>query len=160
MDQSGYPALYGNPIIKSGMYLAKVLRVRASPREDGATTLNIELLIDHHGSELDGTKLVAIVHSNQKAKPFFDAFLQAYRVTEKTVQEAVGRYAAIWVYDAQYGGSFYSAVRFPLQTFAIQEKVTEIEAEEAAAKAARKRTRPQPKPPEAPPTGFIDWNAA
>jgi len=158
MDQLGYSDLYSNPIIKPGMYLAKFLRVKASTREDGATTLNIEVVIDHHGSEIDGTKLVAIVHSNEKAKKFFDAFLQAFRVTDTTVQQAVGRYAAIWVYDAQYGGSFFSAVRFPLQTFAVQKKVIEIEAEEAAAKVARSKTCTKPRPPETPPSGYIDWN--
>lgn len=145
MVQTGYSDLYSNPIVKAGTYLAKVSRVKASKRADGATTLTVELVLDHYGPEVNGKKLVAIVHSTEKGKKFFDAFLDAYRVTEQTVQQAVGRYAAVWIYDAQYQGSFYSAVKFPFQTFAVQEKVAEIEAQEAKAK------------PDKPKPGTLPW---
>ncbi len=160
MVQSGYSDLYSNPIVKTGTYLAKVDRVKASARPDGATTLTVELVLDHYGPEVNGKKLIAIVHSTEKGRKFFDAFLNAYRVTEQTVQQAVGRYAAVWIYDTQYQGSFYSAVKFPLQTFAVQEKVTEIEAEEAALRKTRQATRPRPTPAAISPTGYIDWTTA
>ncbi len=144
MVQSGYSDLYSNPIVKAGTYLAKVERVKASKRADGATTLTVELVLDHYGPEVNGKKLVAIVHSTEKGKKFFDAFLDAYRVTEQTVQQAVGRYAAVWIYDAQYQGSFYSAVKFPFQTFAVQGKVAEIEAQEAKAKSDKPKPGTHP----------------
>lgn len=144
MDGPDYAALFRNKLIEPGEYLAKLVGVQQIATNDGKLIYQVEVILGHNESAADGARLLAVLQPSEKGQRFIDAFLESYRVTEQTVKEGVGRYAAVYVYQSQFKGTHFSVIKFHPQPFQAQEKVAEVEAEEAAAKAARRTLQQEP----------------
>lgn len=147
MNGPDYAAMFRNKLIEPGEYLARLAGVHLIATDSSKPIYQVEVVLGHNESSADGVRLSAVLQPSAKGRRFIDAFLESYRVTEKTVQEGVGRYAAVYVYQSQYKGTHFSVVKFHPQPFQAQEKVAEVEAEEAANK--RRAV--------VPPTGIIGW---
>jgi hypothetical protein len=123
-----YSALFSNKVIKPGEYLAQVALVCEVDVDGPEKGIYVELVIDNNESDGDGTMLVAILHPTPKGQKFIEAFLESYRVTRATLDDAEGRWAAIYVYDSLYKGSAFSTVKFHTQTAFQRDKAAELEA--------------------------------
>ncbi|MFO0857238.1 MAG: hypothetical protein U0640_07785 [Phycisphaerales bacterium] len=123
-----YDALFSNKIIKPGEYMAQVTLVCEVDVDGPEKAIYVEVVIDNNESDDDGTMLVAVLHPTAKAKKFTDGFLESYRVTRDTLEQAEGRWAAIYVYDALYKGSAFSNVKFHPQTAYQRDRAAELEA--------------------------------
>lgn len=123
-----YSTMFSNKLVASGEYMAKVVFVRTVKQIDGKEVLEVEVVIDNNESQYDGTHLTAILHPTPKGQRFIDAFKESYLVNQSTLQQAVGRWASVYVYESLYKGSVFSAVKFHKQTAAALSKVAELEA--------------------------------
>lgn len=147
MPGPDYAAMFRNKLIEPAEYLARLVSVQMLATDNGKPIYEVEVVLGHNESPADGARLFAVLQPSAKGQRFIDAFLESYRVTEQTVQQGIGRYAAVYVYQSQYKGTHFSVVKFHPQPFQAQEKVAEVEAEEAA---NRRRAA-------VPPTGIIGW---
>lgn len=145
MANADYAAMFRNKLIEPAEYLARLVSVRLIATDSGKPIFEVEVVLGHNESPADGARLLAVLQPSPKGQRFIDAFLESYRVTEQTVQQGIGRYAAVYVYQSQYKGTHFSAVKFHSQPYQAQEKVAEVEAEEAAQR--RKAANP--------PTGLV-----
>jgi len=143
MNGPDYAALFANKIIEPGEYLAKLTSVQQIKTESGRYIYQVEVLLDCNEKPEDGTRLSAILQPTIKGQKFIDAFFESYRATEQTVQQAVGRFAAVYVYNSGYKGSHFSVVKFHPQAFQAREKVAEVESE-ASSIFATFVARPKP----------------
>lgn len=141
MNGPDYAAMFRNKLIEPGEYLAKLVSVYAIEVDDGQHIYEVEVLLDYNERPVDGTRLTAILQPTAKAHKFVDAFLESYRTTEQSVQSAVGRFAAVYVYQSEYKGSHFSVVKFHPQPFQAQQRVAEVELEEASVKRSMSATR-------------------
>lgn len=148
MANADYAAMFRNRLIEPGEYLAKLVAVRQVQADDGKLIYEVEVVLGHNESPADGTRLSGVLQPSAKGQRFIDAFLASYRVTEATVQEGVGRYAAVYIYQSEYKGTHFSQLKFHPQPLQVQEKVAEVEAEEAAQR--RGIAAPQPR-------GVVGW---
>lgn len=168
MNGPDYAAMFRNKLIEPGEYLAKLIGVQQIATDDGKLIYQVEVVLGHNESVADGARLSAVLQPSEKGQRFIAAFLESYRVTEQTVKEGIGRYAAVYIYQSQYKGTHFSQLKFHAQPFTAQQIVEQVEAEEAVARkkklvtsvrvasscATKKATSM-----ESPSHGYIDWNA-
>lgn len=126
---ANYSAVFSNPIIEPGEYLARLVSVRAVPTDDGKHIYEVVVELDGNERPEDGTKLSAVLHPTVKAQTFIDALFSSFRIDRHTLQNGIDRFAAVYVYNSLYKGSAFSVVKFHPQPFVAKEKAAELEAE-------------------------------
>jgi hypothetical protein len=126
---ANYAAVFANPIVEPGEYLARLVSVRAIPTDDGKHLYEVVVELDGNERQEDGTKLSAVLHPTQKAQRFIDALFSSFRINHQTLQSGIDRYASVYVYNSLYKGSAFSVVKFHPQPFVAREKGAELEAE-------------------------------
>jgi hypothetical protein len=126
---ANYAAVFANPIVEPGEYLARLVSVRAIPTDDGKHLYEVVVELDGNERPEDGTKLPAVLHPTEKAQKFIDALFSSYRISHQTLQHGKDRFAAVYVYSSMYKGSAFSVVKFHPQPFVAQEKAAALEAE-------------------------------
>ena len=126
---ANYAAVFANPIVDPGEYLARLVSVRAVPTDDGKHIYEVVVELDGNERPEDGTKLSAVLHPTDKAQKFIDALFSSFRINHQTLQSGIDRFAAVYVYNSLYKGSAFSVVKFHPQPFVVQEKAAELEAE-------------------------------
>jgi len=146
-----YQGMFKNKLVSPGEYMAKVVCVRAIKQSDGKEALEVEVVLDHNESRYDGTHLIAILNATPKGQRFIDAFYESYRVDRSRVQQAVGRWAAVYVYQSEFKGTHFGVAKFHAQPRQALEKIAEVEAEE---RESAKKHRPRA----APRLGLVEWN--
>ena len=125
--QLDYSAMFRNKLIESGEYMAQVVFVQAVTKPDGSTALYVEIELGNNESRYDGTRLTAILQPTSKGQRFIDAFEESYRVSPANLQEAVGRWASVYVYESLYKGTSFGGVKFHRQVGAAKEKAATLE---------------------------------
>ena len=124
--------IYANPIVEPGYYWAKCVDV--VPEHCGAERprlwIQLELGPMHEGAA--GVRLCTILHPTPAARYFFVNFLNAYRVHGLNYNEAIGRWASIQVYAAEYGATKYSAIKFTYQSLPLRIGAQRLERADAA----------------------------
>ena len=148
MNGPDYAALFCNTLIEPGEYLAKLVCVQQFATTKGKTIYQVEVVLDYNEKPGNGTRLSAILQPTTKGQRFIDAFLVSYRTTAQTVQQAVGRFAGVYIYQSEYKVTHFAVVKFHQQPFLAQEKVAVVEAE-----VSENRVKPS-----TPATGIIEWN--
>lgn len=124
-----YAAVFANPVIEPGEYLARLVSVRAVPTDDGKHIYAVVVELDGNERPEDGTKLSAILHPTAKAQKFIDALFSSFRIDHHTLQKGIDRFAAVYVYNSLYKGSAFSVVKFHPQPFVAKERAAELEVE-------------------------------
>lgn len=126
---ANYAAVFTNPLIEPGEYLARLVSIRAIKKDDDKHIYEIVVEIDGNERPEDGTKLSAVLHPTEKAQKFIDALFSSFRIDHQTLQNGIDRFAAVYVYNSLYKGSAFSVVKFHPQPFVAKEKAAEHEAE-------------------------------
>lgn len=126
---ANYAAVFANPVIEPGEYLARLVSVRAVPTDDGKHIYEVVVELDGNERPEDGTKLSAVLHPTAKAQKFIDALFSSFRIDHQTLQSGIDRFAAVYIYNSLYKGSAFSVVKFHPQPFVAKEKAAELEAE-------------------------------
>lgn len=132
MSKPDSKAVRQNPIIESGFYLARLRSATQFVQEDDRPDYEVEVEIDRFGTEVDGTRLKAALYGTEDGKVHVERFLASFRATPDTISEALGRYAAIRVQDAQFNEDKYSQVLFMRQSQEAQRQCEEAEKENLA----------------------------
>ncbi len=126
---ANYAAVFANPVIEPGEYLARLVSVRAVPTDDGKNIYEVVVELDGNERAEDGTKLSAVLHPTEKGQKFIDALFASFRISDQTLQHGKDRFAAVYVYPSMYKGSAFSVVKFHPQPFVAQERAAVLEAE-------------------------------
>lgn len=123
--------IYANPTIPEGFYWVKINNVLTE--ECGATRPRIwvELEVGPMHEQLAGTRLCSIIHPTEKAQFIFTNFVNSFRVKGGNVHDAIGRWATVMIYPAEYEGSKYSAIKFVYQQPQTRKNALEIEESES-----------------------------
>jgi hypothetical protein len=131
-----YPTLFRNKLIAPGEYLVQVVSVYTEKYRNGKDAIHVEVILGNNGSPHDGTKLVAILNPTDKGQPFVDAFLASFRVSVATIQQAVGRWAQVYIYETMYKGSPYAGLKFHIQPWRAVKAAAELEAQSTSSVSA------------------------
>jgi hypothetical protein len=126
---ANYAAVFANPIIEPGEYLARLVSIQAIKKVDGKYIYEVVVELDGNERPEDGTKLSAVIHQTDKAQKFIDALFSSFRIDHQTLQSGIDRFAAVYVYNSFYKGSAFSVVKFHPQPFVAQEKAAVLETE-------------------------------
>lgn len=125
-----YPRLFKNPMIASGQYLATVKSIDTIDvlvGSESRTAIQVTVELDYYGAPIDGTRLLCILQPTDKGQQYISWFLSSYRVSMSTLDDAIGRWASIYVCENEHNGTFYSSVRFQRQTSSALKAVAAIE---------------------------------
>jgi hypothetical protein len=122
-------SIYSNHRIAPGFYFAKILDI--STKDVGAdrpliwTHLEIGPFYKHLGKH---TALSSILHPTDNAAKMYHNFLGTFGLEgeDPDYEKALFRWCSIQVYDARYGTSHYSAVRYCYQPIPVLLKTAEI----------------------------------
>lgn len=131
-----YQLVFSNPVIEAGEYMARLVSVTTFPGGDGKHIYQVEVELDGNDKDEDGAKLSSILHPTPKGQKFIDALMESFEATPQTIQQAVGRYAAVYVYQSLYKGSAFSVVKFHPQPDSARQMAVGLEM--AAREAIRK----------------------
>jgi hypothetical protein len=123
--------IYANPVIAPGFYWAKVVDLRAEQVDEGRPRLHIRLQIGPMHEGAAGLTLASIIHPTDAARFFYINFMNAYRIAGTNYEQAIGRWASVGVYTADYQGTRYSAVRYTHQPLLIRTNAIILERAEA-----------------------------
>lgn len=126
---ANYAAVFANPIIEPGEYLARLVSIQAIKKNEDKYIYEVVVELDGNERPEDGTKLSAVIHQTDKAQKFIDALFSSFRIDHQTLQQGIDRFAAVYVYPTLYKGSTFSTVKFHEQLFVAKEKAAELEAE-------------------------------
>ena len=124
--------IYINPLIPRGYYWVKVLDVRAEDCEAIRPRLYIRLQIGPMHEAVAGLTLNSIIQPSDAAKYYFINFLAAFRVAGLQYEQAIGRWASVEVYPAEYEGKEFSAVKYTYQAGLLKLHAIWIERAEAS----------------------------
>jgi hypothetical protein len=126
---ANYAAVFANPIIEPGEYLARLVSIQAIKKNEDKYIYEVVVELDGNERPEDGTKLSAVIHQTDKAQKFIDALFSSFRIDHQTLQQGIDRFAAVYVYNSLFKGSSFSVVKFHSQPFVAKEKAAELEAE-------------------------------
>lgn len=120
-----------NPLIPAVFYFAKVLEVKTEEVGKKRPVICIKLRIGpFYDNDAYGAILTCIIHPVDGADKYHLGFIASFGLfaTPHDYKQAVGQWANIGVYDSEYQGTKYSAVRFYPPTTDIQKQVDKVAA--------------------------------
>ena len=119
--------IYFNPIITPNFYFAKIIQIETEASDFYFPKTLIKLSLHHDYGFPDETILSSIIHPTEKAEKHFLKFVHTFlNYDERDVCKAQNRWGSIWVYDAEYNETQYSAVKFVWQPNSVKMKSIEI----------------------------------
>lgn len=117
-------AIYRNPRIPEGYYFAKVEDVIEQNLNDEYPLVQVRLKL--WDETVRGVQLASILHPTAKCRFFHENFTATFRIDAPHCF-AKGKWGCIEVYDANYQGTCYSAVKFIYQKADVKRKVIALE---------------------------------
>jgi len=126
-------SVLNNPLIPSGYYYAKVLRIEAEPVPDlKFPKLHIQLRLHPSYGLPEGTIFSSLLFPSPKTYFHYKNFYNTYMLGQFTDEfhKAIGTWGCIQIYPSLLAGVEYSSVRFVYQTMPIRMKSWRIEREE------------------------------
>ena len=122
--------IYSNPLIRPSFYCANICKLEQEPSDYLFPKLLIYLQI-HPDHELGDIILTSIIHSTPNAQPVFNNFKYTFLTSDdEEINEAVGRWGVVQVYNNEFEGTCYSVVRFVEQIGEYREFAEKVESEE------------------------------
>ena len=121
-------AIYRNPRIPPGYYFAKVVELDTENIAGYDRPLVfVRVKIDPEHGLGDHVVLANIIHPTEGSKFYYANFVSTFIGFEThDLRLALNRWGSIEVYDAEYQGTKYSAVKWTYQTRQVRSKIEEI----------------------------------
>jgi len=122
--------IFYNPIITPGYYYAKIINLKTEESDFHFPKLLIYLKL-HPDYNLANIILASIIHPTINSEIHFENFWKTYGVLgDGSYSDCRERYGSIQVYNAEYNGSEYSAVKYVYQPIPIRMKACRLTREE------------------------------
>jgi len=122
--------IYHNPIIPQGYYYAKVIRCEAEPADFHFPKLLIYLK-PHHSYNLNNVILASIIHPTINSQFHYGNFWNTYAIwANGDINKTINQHGSILVYNAEYNGTEYSAVKYVYQPMDVRYKACKLTAGE------------------------------
>ena len=104
--------IYSNPVIPPKYYCVKVLNIKQEPANFKYPKLLLYLQI-HPDHDVGDIILSSIIHSTQASEPIYNVFRETFlKSPDEELENAIGRYGAVKVYNKEYEGTIYSVVKY------------------------------------------------
>jgi len=126
-------SVLNNPLIPSGYYYAKVLRIEAEPVADSKfSKLHIQLRLHPSYGLPEGTIFSALLFPSPKTYFHYKNFYNTYMLGQYTDEfdKAIGHWGCVQIYPSLLAGVEYSAVRFVYQPMPIRLESWRLDKEE------------------------------
>jgi len=126
-------SVLNNPLIPSGYYYAKVLRIEAEPVPDSKfPKLHIQLRLHPSYGLSEGTIFSSLLFPSPKTyyhyKNFYNTFMLGQFTNE--FDKAIGQWGCVQIYPSTVAGVEYSSVRFVYQPMPIRMESWRLDREE------------------------------
>lgn len=108
--------IYSNPLIPPRHYCAKLLNLKQEESNHTFPKLQIYLQI-HPDHDIGDIILTSIIHPIFASEPIYNLFSETFlKSPNEELENAIGRYGAIQVYNKEYEGTCYSVAKYIEQT--------------------------------------------
>jgi hypothetical protein len=119
--------IYHNPLIPPNFYYAKIVHIETEKAAFYYPKILVQLLIRPSDILPQEKTLVSIIHPTNNSRKHYDNFIETFLgYHDKDVTCALGRWGSIWVYDAEYQETKYSAVKYVYQPLWLKLSIMQI----------------------------------
>ena len=118
--------IYSNKKIPSNFYYARLRRVETEKSNYEFPKVMAEIEILPQQGVRKGTVLYALIYPSAKAAKHFINFKNTFPVWDNKINAPkTGQIGSVWIYDSEYDGTRYSAVKFVYQSEKVRRKIRE-----------------------------------